>query len=102
MSLPSSDRILKGYLLGFTLCLVLTTVPFVLVMHGRASQNTLLAVIFSAAILQILVQMRFFLHLDASPEQRWTLMSLLYTLLIVGILVGGSLWIMHSTGAHMM
>jgi len=59
-------------------------------------------VIVSAAVVQIVVQMHYFLHLDRSSSQRWNVMVLVYTLIIIAFLVGGSLWIMYNTGVRMM
>jgi cytochrome o ubiquinol oxidase operon protein cyoD len=92
----------RGYLLGFALSLILTLVSFGLVMDGVYPASVTLVVIVAAALLQILVQMHFFLHLDRSSSQRWNVMVLLYTLIIIAFLVGGSLWIMHNTAVRMM
>ena len=92
----------RGYLLGFALSLLLTLVSFGLVMDGIYSTSVTLALIVTAALLQILVQMHFFLHLDHSSSQRWNVMVLIYTLIIIAFLVGGSLWIMHNTTIRMM
>ena len=86
--------------LGFVLSLALTLVSFGMAMGGRLPAS--LAIIVLAAILQIAVQMHFFLHLDATPSQRWNVMVLVYTLVIIAFLVGGTLWIMYNTGIRMM
>jgi len=90
------DGGVRGYLTGFLLALALTLVPFIMVMHGGFATSTLVTVIFSAAIVQILVHLRYFLHLHFRHEQRWEVFSFIYTAVIVGILIGGSVWIMHS------
>jgi cytochrome o ubiquinol oxidase operon protein cyoD len=92
----------RSYLLGFLLSLLLTLASFGLVMDGTYPAATTLGAIVAAAVLQILVQMHFFLHLDRSSSQRWNVMVLLYTLIIIAFLVGGTLWIMHNTAIRMM
>ncbi len=92
----------RGYILGFVLSLILTLLSFGLVMDGIHPASITLVLIVAAALLQILVQMHFFLHLDRSSTQRWNVMVLLYTLIIIAFLVGGSLWIMHNTAIRMM
>ncbi len=92
----------RSYFLGFALSLLLTLASFGLVMDGTYPATTTLGAIVAAAVLQILVQMHFFLHLDRSSSQRWNVMVLLYTLIIIAFLVGGTLWIMHNTAIRMM
>lgn len=102
MNSPSSNSTIKTYLQGFILCLSLTTGVFFLVWQNHLPHSELVGLIMLAAILQLLVQLRFFLHVDTSPTQRWALIPLLYTLIIIGILVGGTLWIMYNTSTRMM
>ena len=92
----------RSYFLGFLLSLLLTLVSFGLVMKGTYPATITLGALVAAAVLQILVQMHFFLHLDRSSSQRWNVMVLLYTLIIIAFLVGGTLWVMHNTAIRMM
>ena len=90
------DGSVRGYLTGFLLALALTLVPFIMVMHGGFATSTLMLVIFTAAVVQVLVHLRYFLHLHFRHEQRWEVFSFVFTAVIVGILISGSIWIMHS------
>jgi cytochrome o ubiquinol oxidase subunit IV len=92
----------RGYLIGFFLSIILTAIPFGLVMQGSLPQEAILAGIWSAAVVQIFVHLHYFLHLDRSSDQRWNLMSLLFSLLVMGIFIGGSLWIMLDLHTRMM
>ena len=93
---------LKSYLTGFVLSLLLTAIPFALVMSGAWSSAATLAGIFSAGIVQILVHLHYFLHLDTSSAARWNVVALIFTLLIMVLFVGGTLWIMASLNYRMM
>ncbi len=94
---------LRSYLGGFSASLLLTLASFGLVLYGPLLEPSLLfGTLALLAILQIIVQIYFFLHVDTSSEQLWHLLPLLYTLLIVILLVGGTLWIMHNANLHMM
>ncbi|WP_297449055.1 cytochrome o ubiquinol oxidase subunit IV [Ferrovum sp.] len=94
---------LRSYLGGFSASLLLTLASFGLVLYGPPLEPSLLfGTLALLAILQIIVQIYFFLHVDTSSEQLWHLLPLLYTLLIVILLVGGTLWIMHNANLHMM
>jgi cytochrome o ubiquinol oxidase subunit IV len=93
---------LRTYLTGFVLSLILTGIPFALVMSGALPPATALACVFSAAIVQILVHLHYFLHLDASSAERWNLVAIVYTILIIALFVGGGLWIMYTLHDRMM
>ncbi|AKJ66991.1 cytochrome O ubiquinol oxidase [Pandoraea thiooxydans] len=98
----ASHGSVKSYLIGFVLAVVLTVVPFVMVMNGSAAAPTLLATMLGCAVVQIVVHLVYFLHLDGSSAQRWNLMAFLFTLVILFIVVGGSLWIMYYLNHNMM
>lgn len=93
----------RGYLIGFVLSLILTAVPFWLVMTDALHdpQSTAL-VIFALALVQIAVHVICFLHLDTRAEGGWTLMAFVFTLVIVGITISGSIWIMYHLNTNMM
>jgi cytochrome o ubiquinol oxidase operon protein cyoD len=93
-STGASRGTFKSYATGFILSIILTVVPFALVMSGSLSGSALLSGIFAAAVVQILVHLHYFLHLDASSAMRWNVLALLLTLLIMTLFVWGTLWIM--------
>jgi cytochrome o ubiquinol oxidase subunit IV len=93
---------LKSYLAGFVLSLILTAIPFALVMSGAWSLPATLAGIFIAGVVQILVHLHYFLHLDASSAARWNVVAIIFTLLIMILFVGGTLWIMGNLNYRMM
>jgi cytochrome o ubiquinol oxidase operon protein cyoD len=94
---------LGSYLIGFGLSVVLTAIPFWLVMSGvlDSRQATALTIMVFAAA-QIVVHMIFFLHMSASSENGWTMMALIFTLVIVVITLSGSLWVMYHLNVNMM
>ena len=98
----ASHGSLKSYAVGFALSLILTVVSFGLVMDGMLPRGVIMVGIVAAAVVQMIVQVHYFLHLDTSSAQRWNVLALLYTVLIVAILVGGTVWIMVNSQAHMM
>jgi cytochrome o ubiquinol oxidase subunit IV len=94
---------LRSYLVGFGLSVVLTAIPFWLVMSGAldSRQATALTIMVFAAA-QIVVHMIFFLHMSARSENGWTMMALIFTLVIVVITLSGSLWVMYHLNVNMM
>jgi len=101
-SIGASRGSLKSYLTGFVLSLILTAIPFALVMGGALSASAALAAIFSAGIVQILVHLHYFLHLDTSSAARWNVLAMIFTFLIMILFVGGTLWIMYTLNYRMM
>jgi cytochrome o ubiquinol oxidase operon protein cyoD len=101
-SAGASTGSFKSYLTGFVLSLILTAIPFALVMSGTLSSSAILAGIFSAGIVQILVHLHYFLHLDTSSGERWNVLAMIFTLLIMVLFVGGTLWIMFNLNYRMM
>ena len=94
----------KGdYVKGFILAVILTAIPFWLVM-GDVIGNFKLAVfaILALAVIQIVVHMVFFLHMNPRSEGGWNMLALIFTLVILVILMAGSLWVMHHMNANMM
>jgi cytochrome o ubiquinol oxidase subunit IV len=93
---------LFGYSIGFVLSVILTAIPFALVINGTAPREVTLVGIFAAAVVQILVHLHYFLHMDRSSSQRWNLMTFLFTVVVMAIFIGGSLWIMLDLHSRMM
>lgn len=93
----------RSYLIGFLLSAVLTAIPFWLVMTGVLDnvQATVIAVI-ALAFVQIVVHTIFFLHVTTKAEGGWTLMTLIFTTVIIALVISGSLWIMYHLNSNMM
>ena len=98
----TSHGSVKSYIVGFILSVILTVIPFWMVMHPGESHTTILYVIVGLALAQILVQLVYFLHMNSSSEGGWNLIAFVFTVLIIAILVVGSLWIMFHLNTNMM
>ena len=92
---------LRSYLTGFSLALVLTAIPFGLVAAGALPRLPMLIVIFIAAIIQVLVHLRYILHLDLSTTPRENLLAIAFAAVLILIMIGGSLWIMFDLSQRM-
>ena len=88
---------------GFVLSVVLTAIPFWLVM-GNVLNDTLRTsiVIMALAAVQIVVHMIYFLHMNTKSEGGWTFLALLFTLTLVVITLVGSIWVMYHMDQNMM
>jgi cytochrome o ubiquinol oxidase operon protein cyoD len=100
---PLPHGSLGGYVTGFLLSVVLTAIPFWLVMNDVLGNATLTAItIMAFAVVQIIVHMVFFLHVNGRSEGGWNLMGLIFTIVVVVIVLAGSLWVMYHLNANMM
>lgn len=92
----------RSYVIGFLLSVVLTAVPFWLVMTGTLDNQLTSILIIGFAVAQILVHTVCFLHVNTRGEGGWTLMAYVFTGVIVLIVIAGSLWIMYHLNTNMM
>lgn len=92
----------RTYTIGFVWALVLTNAAFITVQLGLANGWLLVLLLTILAVGQLWIQLHFFLHLGRESKPRWNLMMFLFAVLVVGILVFGSLWIMNNLGYHNM
>jgi cytochrome o ubiquinol oxidase operon protein cyoD len=92
----------KDYLIGFVLAAVLTAVPFWLVMNHLLSPAATAGVVMALAAVQVVVHMIYFLHMNSRSEGGWTLLAMLFTVVLVVIVLSGSLWVMYNLDTNMM
>jgi cytochrome o ubiquinol oxidase subunit IV len=92
----------KSYATGFVLSVILTALPFALVMTHAAPAEVLIPAVIVAGLIQIGVHLVYFLHMNRSSSQLWNNAAFVFTAVIVGILVVGSLWIMYHLNMNMM
>lgn len=92
----------RSYLIGFVICAVFTVIPFLLVMNPTLSRPLTLFLLVAFAVVQIIVQLVYFLHMNRSSEGGWNLASFVFTLVILFIVVALSVWIIWSMHFHMM
>lgn len=94
-------KTLKSYLIGLLLCVILTLAAFYIAAYRPFSVNYLYIVLTGLALTQFVVQVTCFLRLNTQAEGRWNLMPLLFSIIVIMILVGGSMWIMYNLNANM-
>ena len=92
-----------GYMIGFGLSVLLTAVPFWLVISGViANKQITAALVMAFAVIQIVVHMIYFLHMNTKSQEGWTLLSTVFTIVMVVITLSGSLWVMYHLNTNMM
>ncbi|EKT4523340.1 cytochrome o ubiquinol oxidase subunit IV [Pseudomonas putida] len=92
----------KSYAIGFILSIILTAIPFGLVMYPSLPKNLTVLIVVAMAVIQVVIHLVYFLHMDRSKEQRSNVSTFLFTTLVIALLVGLSLWIMFSIHIEMM
>jgi cytochrome o ubiquinol oxidase operon protein cyoD len=92
----------KGYWAGFALSVVLTAIPFWLVVTRPLTAQATAMIIMGFAAVQMIVHMIFFLHMNRRAEGGWSMMALLFTIVVVVISLSGSLWVMYHMNENMM
>ena len=93
----------KGYAIGFLLSVVLTAIPFWLVMNEVLPSSTMTAiVILGFAAVQVVVHMVYFLHMNSKVEGGWSLLALIFTAVVIFIMLAGSIWVMYHLNSNMM
>ncbi|OGT44339.1 MAG: cytochrome o ubiquinol oxidase subunit IV [Gammaproteobacteria bacterium RIFCSPHIGHO2_12_FULL_40_19] len=102
MKYGAKAKTLTSYLIGLFLSLLFTFTAFGLIANHVLSDTASYISITALAIAQLFAQVIFFLRLNNTSEGRWNTMPFIFTFLIVGVLVGGSLWIMYNLNMNMM
>ena len=94
---------LRGYVTGFVLSVILTAIPFWLVMNKViAGSGTTMLVILAFGAVQIVVHMVYFLHMSPKSEGGWSMLALIFTMVLVVIALSGSLWVMFHLQSNLM
>lgn len=92
----------KSYLTGFLLSILLTLVAYFIVVEHVFSSRILIYTIIGLGIVQMLIQLLFFLHLGQEPKPYWNCQLFLFMITILLIIVIGSLWIMENLRYNVM
>ena len=92
---------LKSYITGFVLSVILTVAAFWAVMRPAMPRVDVVAVILVLAAAQVLVHLAYFLHMSLRRENRWNLVSFAFTVLILALIVGATVWIMANMMTNM-
>lgn len=104
--LTATSKQIISYATGFISSVILTVLAYSIVMHDVFadywSPMMLAIVLAGLAVLQLIVQLVFFMHLGDEPKPRWKLMSFIFAFIILSIIVFGSLWIMFDLNSRMM
>ena len=92
---------LFSYVSGFVLSLICTGLAYTAATSMHSSSVLTLVFVLVLALLQLCVQLVFFLHLGKEKKSGWKIVIFVTTLIGMSILVVGSLWIMNHLNYSM-
>lgn len=93
------------YMVGFVLAIILTLASFIPVMNHMLDDwaiSTKVIYLIGMAVIQMIVQIVFFLHLNQGPDAKWMVGSMWFGALCVVIIIGGTWWAMSHLNYNMM
>ena len=105
--MKNKSRVLVTYITGFILSILLTFFTYSLIqlqIHGaetKLSFNLLVPALLCTALIQLFVQLIFFLHLGTEKRPRWNLLFFIITFLSVLVVIVASMWIMNHLNYNM-
>ncbi len=92
---------IKSYVIGFILSLIFTFIPYYLVVNQVTTGTWLFITILVIAVIQMIIQVTFFLHLGRGPKPNWNLFFFISTVGIILVVVGGSVMIISQLHYNM-
>tara|TARA_Y100000588_G_C14191892_1_gene898397 strand:+ start:1012 stop:1329 length:318 start_codon:yes stop_codon:yes gene_type:complete len=99
IDVPTRGHHLKHYLIGFSLAVILTIIPFTVVIEDLLPRQSTLILLAICATAQILVHLHFFLGVGFGAP-RDNVIVLAFTCVLILIMLGGTMWIMLDLHAR--
>ncbi len=90
-----------SYIIGYILSLIFTLIPYFMVVNKYLEGTALLVTILSIAVLQMIIQLVFFLHLGRGPKPFYNIVFFFATAGVIVITIGASLFIMNNLYRNM-
>ena len=99
-----SDRTreLRTYAVGYVLSLALTAAAFAAVLWPSTGTRATFAIVLALGLVQMAVQFRCFLHISLRRSSRHDLQLILFSTVIIGLMVAGTLVILFNLRERMM
>ena len=91
----------SSYVIGFAACIALSLAAYQLVVSAVYSPAITAFLVVLCALAQLGVQLVCFLHVHRPEGRGWNLPVLIFAVVVVVILVGGTVWIMHALSDRM-
>ena len=101
---PSGREVAEGlltYLVGLGLATLITAVAFFISGTWLVWRPSIPVALIVLAIAQMGVHLVFFIHITSGPDNYNNVLALAFGVLIVGLILVGSLWIMYNLSQNM-
>ena len=99
----TKSRTGRRFITTTLLSVILTAIPFWLVMGDVFADPRVTAMaVMGLGAVQVIVHMIYFLHMNSRSEGGWTMLALIFTIVLVVITLSGSLWVMYHLNTNMM
>jgi len=92
----------RSVILGYGLALLLTLLAFGLVLLHLLTGRQAFYTVLGLGFVQMVVHLRFFLHVDLNRSARADLQLILFSTLIIALMVGGTLVVLFNLHTRMM
>ncbi|AWX99269.1 cytochrome o ubiquinol oxidase subunit IV [Marinomonas primoryensis] len=92
----------KFYVIGFIWSVILTGIPFWMVMTEAFDKGPTYITIILLAVVQIFVHLKYFLHLNFSDQGKLDTYSFIFAAVVIVMVVALSVWIIYASNAMMM
>lgn len=93
---------LSDYINGFLLAIILTVIPFTAIAYTAIERGPALLMIAVFAILQVGVQVRFFLHYSTKRVPQEATVALALATFMAAVIIAGAIWVMSDLHDRMM
>ncbi|QCI23430.1 cytochrome o ubiquinol oxidase subunit IV [Buchnera aphidicola] len=88
------------YFLSFIILIILTLFPFLIVIKKLFSKEMTYFLVVLCLLVQVVVHIKIFFHLNFSNKHKWNLISMIFSFLIITIILLGSYWVMKHLNYH--
>jgi cytochrome o ubiquinol oxidase subunit IV len=90
-----------SYFIGFVLSLIFSFIPYYMVVEEIITGSTLYMTILGFAVVQMIIQITFFLHIGRGPKPNYNLFFFGATSIVILMVVGGSVFIINNLHYNM-
>ena len=95
------DSDLRSYLWGFMFSIVSTAAAFGIMLSSIFGRETTMVVLGCLAMMQLFVQLRYFLHIDGRRENQEDLYLILFSVLVLLMMGVGTVWVLGDLAGRM-
>lgn len=92
----------KPVILGFVLSAVLACAMYRVADKSHLTGDFFVISLFGLALLQAVIQLILFMQVGLESRPHWTFISLIFTIIVILIVIGGSIWIMNNLNYNLM